>query len=151
MSEVDAVVLNDRERQMLELAASGLTNAAIATKMGFAPVTANRVLSQLYTRMGVRDRSQAVAVALINRLIDPATVELPAQCRVPSAGKAVTFRLTANTTAEEYLISVINQVQNGSKLSGVATTVNFALSLCRAEELRRARETTASREGNSAT
>jgi DNA-binding NarL/FixJ family response regulator len=53
-------VLSVRERELLDLLASGLGNAAIAARLQLAPKTVSNLISALVAKLGVTDRRAAV-------------------------------------------------------------------------------------------
>jgi len=55
--------LTDREEEVLDLLARGLTNAAIAERLGLSGKTVRNHVSNLFTKLGVADRAAAVAKA----------------------------------------------------------------------------------------
>jgi DNA-binding NarL/FixJ family response regulator len=61
---VDRPSLSSRERQILALVVMGLTNQEIAARMFLAESTVKSHLSSAYSKLGVRSRSEAVAVIL---------------------------------------------------------------------------------------
>jgi DNA-binding NarL/FixJ family response regulator len=61
---VDRPSLSSRERQILALVVTGLTNPEIAARMFLAESTVKSHLSSAYTKLGVRSRSEAVTVIL---------------------------------------------------------------------------------------
>jgi len=63
-------VLADRERQVLLLLAEGLTAAEIGRRLHLSTGTVKTTLLKLYDRLGVSERSAAVAVALRRGLIE---------------------------------------------------------------------------------
>lgn len=60
--------LTARERQVLELVAAGLGNAAIAVELSVSVRTIERHLSNLYGKLGVQNRAQATGYAIRNGL-----------------------------------------------------------------------------------
>jgi DNA-binding NarL/FixJ family response regulator len=58
-----AEVLTGREAQVLGMVRRGHTTAAIAERLEITPVTVRRHISELVHKLGVRDRSELVAVA----------------------------------------------------------------------------------------
>ncbi|PYI65479.1 DNA-binding response regulator [Arthrobacter livingstonensis] len=55
--------LTDREREVTALAAKGLGNAEIATRLGISPTTAKTHVSRAMSKVGARDRAQLVVFA----------------------------------------------------------------------------------------
>jgi DNA-binding NarL/FixJ family response regulator len=55
--------LSAREREILDLLAAGLPNAAIATRLGVAPKTVANNVSAIFTKLQVADRAQAIVRA----------------------------------------------------------------------------------------
>lgn len=70
-------LLTPRQREVLLLAANGNSNADIARWRGVTAQSVAEILSVAYRRLGVRDRAQAVAVALCLGEIAPANIEIP--------------------------------------------------------------------------
>jgi len=56
-------VLNDREREILNLIAHGRTNAEIADELALAEGTVRNYVSNIFDKLGVNDRTQAAALA----------------------------------------------------------------------------------------
>jgi DNA-binding NarL/FixJ family response regulator len=52
--------LSEREREVLTLIAQGLTNAAIAERLVLSPKTVRNYISEIYSKLQVADRVQAV-------------------------------------------------------------------------------------------
>jgi DNA-binding NarL/FixJ family response regulator len=55
--------LTTREREVLELIATGLTNAEIADALQLSPLTAKTHVSRILMKLGARDRVQLVVTA----------------------------------------------------------------------------------------
>ena len=63
--------LTDREREVMELVAAGLTNDEIAARLVLSPATAKTHVSRIMTKLDVRDRSQLVVLAYESGLVSP--------------------------------------------------------------------------------
>lgn len=70
-----ADLLSERERNILRLLASGLTNAAIADRLSLAEGTVRNHVTSIFSKMGVTDRAQATALAWRYGLVNPADGE----------------------------------------------------------------------------
>ena len=64
-------MLTDREREVLALVGSGLSNEEIADRLVISPLTARTHVSRILTKTAVRDRAQLVVLAYESRLIRP--------------------------------------------------------------------------------
>src|SRR5450759_3811999 len=64
-------LLSPREAQILQLIARGLTNRTIAREVGIAPRTADQHVHNLFVKVGVRSRAEAVRYALEHELAAP--------------------------------------------------------------------------------
>ena len=64
-------VLTERERQVLVLVGSGMSNAEIAGQLFITPLTAKTHVSRVIGKMGVRDRTALVVIAYESGLITP--------------------------------------------------------------------------------
>ena len=67
--EVGETRLSDREREVLQLAADGYDGPAIAQHLFVSPATVKTHFIHVYEKLGVNDRSAAVARALRQGLI----------------------------------------------------------------------------------
>ena len=68
-------VLTDREREVVSLAAAGLTNEEIAGKLYVSPATAKTHVNRAMTKLGARDRAQLVVLAYESGLVRPGWLE----------------------------------------------------------------------------
>ena len=64
--------LTEREREILTLLASGLSNAELGGRLYLSEPTIKTHLSSIFRKLGVRDRVQAVIAAYDARLVEPA-------------------------------------------------------------------------------
>lgn len=69
--------LTSREREILQLAASGLSNGLIAERLWVAEQTVKFHLSNVYRKLNVANRTEASHRAYLDGLIDGRTAELP--------------------------------------------------------------------------
>ncbi|GAA2300535.1 response regulator transcription factor [Streptomyces hawaiiensis] len=63
--------ITDREREVMELVAAGLTNDEIAARLVLSPATAKTHVSRIMTKLDVRDRSQLVVLAYESGMVRP--------------------------------------------------------------------------------
>jgi len=61
--------LTDREREVMALAAEGLTNDEIAARLALSPATARTHVSRAMVKLGARDRAQLVVFAYQSGLL----------------------------------------------------------------------------------
>ncbi len=64
-------VLTEREREVMALAATGLSNDEIANRLFLSPATAKTHVSRAMGKLGVRDRAQLVVLAYESGLVRP--------------------------------------------------------------------------------
>jgi DNA-binding NarL/FixJ family response regulator len=65
--------LTERELEMLEAAATGLTNDEIAARLVLSPLTVKTHLNRAMAKLGARDRAQLVVIAYQTGLVVPGT------------------------------------------------------------------------------
>jgi DNA-binding NarL/FixJ family response regulator len=63
--------LTEREREVMALAADGLSNDEIARRLCISPATARTHVSRAMTKLGARDRAQLVVLAYETGLVRP--------------------------------------------------------------------------------
>ena len=64
VSFIDTVRLSKREREALAHLAQGLSNREIADRLGVSVNTINKHVQQIFTKLNVRNRTQAARKAL---------------------------------------------------------------------------------------
>ena len=64
------IQLSDREKDIMQLMARGLTNADIARELYLSEGTVRNYTSAIFTKLGVNDRTQAVIAALRYGLVN---------------------------------------------------------------------------------
>ena len=62
--------LTEREREIVRLVASGLSNDDIAGDLVISPLTAKTHITRAIAKLGVRDRVQAVVLAYKSGLVE---------------------------------------------------------------------------------
>lgn len=62
-TQAEIVGLTERDTELLRLVSSGLDNTRIAQRLYISPKTVRNRLSELYAKLGVRSRAEAVAYA----------------------------------------------------------------------------------------
>ena len=77
MGEEPVGALSERETEVLVLAARGLSNDQIAEELSLAPATVKRHLANVYQKIGVRSRSEAVRTALMEQWIGLGEITSP--------------------------------------------------------------------------
>jgi DNA-binding CsgD family transcriptional regulator len=63
--------LTPREREILSAIALGMTNEEAAKSLLISPRTVQFHLANIYAKLGVKNRVQAIRKAIIHGLIDP--------------------------------------------------------------------------------
>ena len=69
MGEEPMGALTERETEIVVLAARGLSNARIAVELNISEATVKRHLANVYQKIGVNSRSEAVRMALLEQWI----------------------------------------------------------------------------------
>ncbi len=64
-------VLTEREREVVALVATGLSNDEIAARLFLSPLTAKTHVSRAMTKLSARDRAQLVVLAYESGLVTP--------------------------------------------------------------------------------
>jgi DNA-binding CsgD family transcriptional regulator len=65
--------LTDRERQVLALVATGMSNDEIGARLVLSPATAKTHMNRATMKLGARDRAQLVVIAYRSGLVRPHT------------------------------------------------------------------------------
>jgi DNA-binding NarL/FixJ family response regulator len=73
----DVRTLTDREREVLCSVAQGLSNEEVAKDLYLSVTTVKTHLARVFSKLGVRDRAQAVIVAYESGLVVPGTHAAP--------------------------------------------------------------------------
>jgi DNA-binding NarL/FixJ family response regulator len=69
---MDTGVLTEREREVLLLVSTGMSNDEIARRLVISPATAKTHISRILTKLGARDRAQLIVMAYESGLVRPA-------------------------------------------------------------------------------
>jgi DNA-binding NarL/FixJ family response regulator len=73
----DGSEITEAQVRLLALAASGLSNDEIGHATNLSPVTVKTHFRRIFPALGARDRTHAVALALVQGLIKPGDVHQP--------------------------------------------------------------------------
>lgn len=71
--------LTRRQRQILALVANGSTNAQTGRTVGIHERTVNRHMAEAFRALGARDRTHAVAIAILTGQLGADDIQLPGQ------------------------------------------------------------------------
>lgn len=72
-ANTDLPDLNEREREVLELLARGMRNKEIGSALFIAPKTVEGHLANIFSKLGVSNRTEAARIALDRGLVPPTT------------------------------------------------------------------------------
>jgi len=75
----DAAPLSEREKEILTLVTSGLTNREIAQKLGISPNTVKVHISNIFEKTGVVSRTEASMYAVEHRIVDVPGIQISSQ------------------------------------------------------------------------
>jgi DNA-binding NarL/FixJ family response regulator len=68
---VNLDALTEREREVMALVATGLSNDEIAKRLVLSPLTAKTHVSRVLTKLGARDRAQLIVLAYESGMVRP--------------------------------------------------------------------------------
>jgi Response regulator containing a CheY-like receiver domain and an HTH DNA-binding domain len=74
--------LTERDVETLRLIAGGATNQAVARHFDVSTATIGRRLTELFERLGARDRTHAAVIALVTNVVGTTNVQLPTWVQV---------------------------------------------------------------------
>lgn len=80
-------LLTPRQREVLVEMARGLSNREISQKLTISPSTAERHTTDIYQRLGVRNRTEAALVAYRAGFLDEDEDEKPLESSMEKRGK----------------------------------------------------------------
>ena len=63
--------ISPREREGLQRVGTGATNTEIAAELVVSEVTVKSHISHIFTKLGLRDRAEAIVYAFDNGLVQP--------------------------------------------------------------------------------
>jgi DNA-binding NarL/FixJ family response regulator len=69
--------ISARELEVLKLTASGLANKQVARSLGLSEKTVRNHIANIYEKLGIHDRSQALLYAVRKGLVDPSSLDNP--------------------------------------------------------------------------
>lgn len=67
--------ISARELEVLKLTTSGLANKQVARSLGLSEKTVRNHIANIYEKLGIHDRSQALLYAVRKGLVDPSSLE----------------------------------------------------------------------------
>jgi DNA-binding NarL/FixJ family response regulator len=67
--------ISARELEVLKLTASGMANKQVARTLGLSEKTVRNHIANIYEKLGIHDRSQALLYAVRKGLVDPGSLE----------------------------------------------------------------------------
>jgi DNA-binding NarL/FixJ family response regulator len=67
--------ISARELEVLKLTASGMANKQVARSLGLSEKTVRNHIANIYEKLGIHDRSQALLYAVRKGLVDPSSLE----------------------------------------------------------------------------
>jgi DNA-binding NarL/FixJ family response regulator len=83
--------LTEREREVFQLVAHGLSNAEIATELYISPATAKTHVSRVMMKLGARDRAQLVTLAYESGFVTPLAFFIPGTFITMAQGIAMPY------------------------------------------------------------